>query len=229
MTLRSAIDAILRSFALEGLSSEGLLLAVKIKDVVRIKVKSHMRKRAEKLAERKLGYRRTEDGKLVKVGEDNIYKRYPWPTEKRWEKIYLGEMAEEAAKEFMDTLGIEYICYNDCREDDFKDEDPFDFRIRDIRIDLKSSKDNRNHGLEEILKQQHLVTPIDQTVKPIIIQAFISHDEKQVWLTCWATDSELKQQENIGYLHWQPGKYYLLNVKDCHPMSELKQYLKKNL
>lgn len=204
-------------------------MTVRITDVVKIKVKSHMKKRAEKLAESKLGYRYTKDGKLVKVGEDHIYDRYNYPRADRWKKIYLGEMAEEAAKEFMDTLGIEYICYNDCREDDFKDDDPFDFKIKGIRIDLKSSKDNRNHGLEDILNKQHLITPIDQTVKPIIIQAFISHDEKQVWLTCWATDGELKQQENIGYLHWQPGKYYLLKVKNCHPMSELKQYLKNNL
>jgi hypothetical protein len=188
-----------------------------------------MRKRAEKLAEKKLGYRYTKSGKLVKIGEDRIYDRYNYPRETRWNKIYLGEMAEEATKEFMNTLTMDYLCYNDCREDDFRDDDPFDFRIKDIRIDLKSSKDNRNHGLEQILKEQHLVTPIDQTVKPIVIQAFISHDEKEVWLTCWATESELKREENVGYLHWQPGKYYLLKVKDCHPMGKLKQYLKKKV
>lgn len=188
-----------------------------------------MRERAEKIAEKKLGYRYTKNGKLVKIGDDRIYDRYNYPRETRWKKIFLGEMAEEASKEFMNTLGIDYLCYNDCREDEFRDEDPFDFKIKDIRIDLKSSKDNRNHGLEQILKEQHLVTPIDQTVKPIVMQAFISYDEKEVWLTCWATESELKREENVGYLHWQPGKYYLLKVKDCHPMHELKQYLKDRM
>ena len=204
-------------------------MTVRTEDVVKIKVKARMRRRAEKLAERKLGYRYTKDGKLVKIGEDRIYDRYNYPRKVRWQKIFLGEMAEEAAKEFMDTLGMDYICYNDCREDDYRDDDPFDFKVDDIRIDFKSSKDNRNHGLEEIVKKQHLLTPIDQTVKPVIIQAFISKDEKEVWLAGWATEQELKKEENVGYLHWQPGKYYLVKVKDCHPMIELKQYLIDNM
>lgn len=166
-----------------------------------------------------------KNGNLVKLGDDRVYDRYNYPRKTRWEKVYLGEMAEEACKEFMDTLNVEYICYNDVRTDAFKDDDPFDFRIQDVRIDLKSSMDNRNHGLEEILAKQHLVTPTDQTIKPVIFQAFISNNEKEVWLSCWSTEDELKRDENIGYLHWQPGKYYLLKVKNCHPMKEFKSYL----
>lgn len=202
-------------------------MTVLIEDVIKIKVTAKMRKRAESLAEKKLGYHYTKDGNLVKIGKDCVYNRYNYPTEKRWQKIFVGEMAEEATKEFMNKLGVEYICYNDVREDDFRDDDPFDFRIKDLRIDLKSSKDNRDHGLKQIINKQHLVTPIDQTVKPIIIQAFVSSNEKEVWLACWATADELKQEENVGYLHWQPGKYYLLKVKDCHPMGEFKAYVKK--
>jgi len=203
-------------------------MTITLDDVITIKIKSKMRKRAEILAEKKLGYKYV-DGELVKTGKDNIYNRYNYPREARWKKIYLGELAEEAVKEYMDTLNLKYICYNDCREDDFRDEDPFDFRIGSICIDLKSSKDNREHGLADILKEQHLITPVDQTVKPIIIQAFTNKDETEVWVVGWATEEELKREENLGYLHWQPGKYYKLKVKECHPMSEFKPAVEQML
>lgn len=201
-------------------------MTITMDDILTVNVRSSMIKRASELAEKKLGFR-YERGQLIKTGEDRVYNRYNYPRKDRWKKIYLGEMAEEACKTIMDSFGINYICYNDVREDDYKDDDPFDFKVKETRIDLKSSKDNRDHGLEEILIKQHLVTPVDQSAKDITIQAFISNDEKKVWFVGWATEAELRKPENIGYLHWQPGKYYLLNLKECRPIKELGPYLKE--
>jgi hypothetical protein len=195
-------------------------------DVVKLRVTKKAEERASFLAEKKLGFRYEKDGTLVKTGKDTVYNRYNYPRKDRWKKVYIGELAEEASKAFMDTLGLEYVCYNDVREDDYKKDDPFDFKIGKLRIDLKTSRDNREHGLAQILKEQHLVTPIDQSVKDVVMQAFLRHDEKVLWLCAWATGKQLMQEKNLGYLHWQPGKYYLLKVKDCNPMSELASYLK---
>lgn len=183
-------------------------------------------RRAAFLAEKKLGFKIGENGKIIRTGKDTVYNRYNYPRKTRWEKVYLGELAEEASKVFMNTLGVEYVCYNDVREDEYRDDDPFDFKVNEIRIDLKSSRDNRNHGLVHIVKEQHLVTPIDQSAKDIIIQGFLKKDEKVLWLVGWATGEQLRREENIGYLHWQPGKYYLIKVRDCNPLSELADYLK---
>ena len=201
---------------------------VTLDDVVKLKVTTAAEKRASYLAERKLGFKYDKKGKLIETGEDRVYNRYNYPRRDRWQKVYIGELAEEACKPFMDSLGLKYVCYNDAREDEFRDDDPFDFKVGKLRIDLKSSKDNRNHGLIEILREQHLVTPIDQSAKDVIMQAFLRNDEEEVWLVGWATGDQLRREENIGYLHWQPGKYYLLELRDCNPMSKLKAYLKKN-
>lgn len=181
-----------------------------LKDIVEVKITPKMAKRAKKLADRKLEF---------------TYDRYGYSKKMRWKKIYLGELVEEATKTFIDKLGLEYICYNDIREDKFKDEDPFDFKFGELLVDLKSSRDNRDHGILEILRNQHLVVPIDQKVKDVVIQAFLKKSEDTAWVCCWAAHDDIKREENIGYLHWQRGKYYLILIQKCRPLRDLRSYL----
>lgn len=205
-------------------------MPVNFDDIIKVKINEKMKKRAQFLAEQKLGVKLDAQGKITQVNDDNIYDRYGYKLEDRYKRSFLGELGEEACKPFIKSLALAFVCYNDQRTDEFRDDDPFDYKIGDFRIDIKTSKDNNNHGLQKILSNQHLLTPIDQTVKPIVIQCFINNDENTLWIVSWTTEEELRRPENIGLIGRGPqggGKFYKLKVKNCHPMKYLKEYLNK--
>lgn len=165
--------------------------------------------------------------KFVCFGSDNIYDRYNYITSYRWRTIFVGEAGEEALKAFFDRENITVECYNDVREDGYKEDDKYDFRYNGILIDAKASMDNNGHGYEKILKHYNLIVPEDQTIKDITVQVLINQSMDTIWVMGWATREmlEAKTPKYLGFGRQQGGKYHVISPKEINPMDTLKSFL----
>lgn len=165
--------------------------------------------------------------KFVRCGSDNIYDRYNYITSYRWRTIFVGEAGEEALKAFFDLQNIAVECYNDVREDGYKDDDKYDFKFNGVLIDAKASMDNNGHGYDKLLKHYNLIVPEDQTVKDVTVQVLINQDMDTIWVMGWATREmlEAKTPKYLGFGRQQGGKYYVISPKEINPMGTLKSFL----
>jgi len=165
--------------------------------------------------------------KFACFGSDNIYDRYNYITPYRWRTIFVGEAGEEALKAFFDRENIPVECYNDVREDGYKEDDKYDFKHNGILIDAKTSMDNNGHGFEKLLNHYNLIVPDDQTIKDITAQVVINQDMDTIWVMGWATREMLaaKTPNYLGSGRQQGGKYYVISPKEINPMDTLKSFL----
>ena len=139
----------------------------------------------------------------------------------------MGEAGEEALKAFFDRENIPVECYNDVREDGYKEDDKYDFKHNGILIDAKTSMDNNGHGFEKLLNHYNLIVPDDQTIKDITAQVVINQDMDTIWVMGWATREMLaaKTPNYLGSGRQQGGKYYVISPKEINPMDTLKSFL----
>jgi len=165
--------------------------------------------------------------KFIRCGTDNIYDRYSYITSYRWRTIFVGEAGEEALKAYFDSEEIPVECYNDVREDGYKDDDKYDFRFNGFLIDAKASMDNNGHGYDKLLKHYNLIVPEDQTVKDITVQVIINQQMDTIWVMGWATREmlEAKTPKYLGFGRQKGGKYHVISPKEINPMSTLKSHL----
>jgi len=165
--------------------------------------------------------------KFVQTGSDNIYDRYSYVTSYRWRTIFVGEAGEEALKAYFDMTNIDVECYNDVRDDGYKDDDKYDFRYKGILIDAKTSMDNNGHGFDKLLKHYNLIVPEDQTVKDVTVQVLMNEDMDSIWVMGWATREmlEAKTPKYLGMGRQQGGKYYVISPKEINPMDTLPSFL----
>lgn len=164
---------------------------------------------------------------FIRCGSDNIYDRYSYITSYRWRTIFVGEAGEEALKAYFESENISVECYNDVREDGYKDDDKYDFRFNSILIDAKASMDNNGHGYDKLLKHYNLIVPEDQTVKDITVQVVINEKMDTIWVIGWATKEmlEAKTPQYLGRGRQKGGKYHIISPKEINPMSTLKSFL----
>lgn len=165
--------------------------------------------------------------KFVCFGSDNIYDRYNYITSYRWRTIFVGEAGEEALKAYFDNENISVECYNDVREDGYKEDDKYDFKYNGVLIDAKASMDNNGHGYEKILKHYNLIVPEDQTIKDVTVQVLINQNMDEIWVMGWATREmlESKTPQYLGRGRQKGGKYHVITPREINPMDTLKSFL----
>ncbi len=156
------------------------------------------------------------------------YDRFQYDFNRRVETIYIGKLAEEVfikyAKEKLDIeLSSNYDIYLG-----IKNVDKFDFVINNKEIDIKSSKDTKNEGIENCFNYFNFPVPTDQQIKDITISILYDNLVKNFYIVSWIDKETYRKNCKIKNLPIGGGnskEFYLYKLKLGKPMDALKEYL----
>jgi len=135
------------------------------------------------------------------------YDRFSYGFERRVETIRIGKIAEEVFAKFMNdeygiSLTINYEIYEGTTN---VDED--DFEINGYKIDIKSSKDTSQEGIESCYKRFNFPVPFDQGIKDLTISILYTYDLSSYIISSAIFKEDYLRMSRIGRLPVGNGVY----------------------
>ena len=157
------------------------------------------------------------------------YDRFSYEYKRRVETIYIGKIAEEvfkifAEKELNVILEVNYDIYEGT-----ENVDENDFFINDLEIDIKSSKDTQNKGIDNCFNYFNFPVPTDQSIKDITISILYDYNIQNFYIVSWIDREKYSKNATIKKLHVGNGiykEYYLYKLKDGYDIKSLIEKLK---
>lgn len=135
------------------------------------------------------------------------YDRFSYGFERRVETIKIGKIAEEIFAKFMNdeygiALDINYEIYEGTTN---VDED--DFELNGYKIDIKSSKDTSQEGIESCYRRFNFPVPYDQGIKDLTISILYTYDLENYVISSAIFKEEYIRNSRIGKLPVGNGVY----------------------
>ena len=160
------------------------------------------------------------------VGE--TYDRFNYELKRRKEAIFVGKISEEVFINFAkNVLNVELQSNYRIYEGTLNVDD-YDFQINGKTIDIKSSRDSKNQGIDCCFNYFNFPVPTDQTIKDITLSIIFDNTIKDFYITTWIDLETYKKNCLIGKLPVGGGVYkdfYLYKIKNGRPLVEMKGYL----
>jgi hypothetical protein len=157
------------------------------------------------------------------------YDRFSYDYNRRVETIYIGKLAEEVFIKFAkNSLDLELVSNYDIYNGT-TNVDKFDFTINGVDIDIKSSKDTKNEGIENCYRYFNFPVPTDQDIKDVTVSILYDYQVENFYIVSWIDKETYKKHCKIKNLPVGGGKwkeYYLYQLKLGNPISTLKDYLR---
>ena len=157
------------------------------------------------------------------------YDRFNYQYDRRKETIYIGKLAEEVfikfAEEYLGvTLSSNYDIYLG-----ISNVDKYDFFINSVEVDIKSSKDTKNEGIEKCYSYFNFPVPTDQQIKDITISILYDYAVHDFYIVSWIDKETYRKSCELRKLPVGGGthkEFYLYKLKYGKNIFELKEYLK---
>jgi hypothetical protein len=158
------------------------------------------------------------------------YDRFSYDFERRVETIKIGKIAEEVFAKFMNdeygiTLTINYEIYEGTSN---VDED--DFEINGYQIDIKSSKDTYEEGIESCYNRFNFPVPYDQGIKDLTISILYTHDLSNYVISSAIFKEDYLRKSRIGSLPVGNGvfkNFYLCKLTNGIKVRNAIEYILK--
>jgi len=159
---------------------------------------------------------------------NETYNRFNYGQARRKQVIYVGKISEEVFIHFAkNVLNIElqsnYQIYEGTNN-----VDNYDFQINEKTIDIKSSKDTRNEGIQKCFDYFNFPVPTDQTIKDITISIIYDCNIQNFNMVSWIDIETYKNNYKINKLpvgNNESRDFYLYKIKNGWSLDELKGYL----
>jgi hypothetical protein len=157
------------------------------------------------------------------------YDRFQYDYKRREETIYIGKLAEEVFIKFAkEHLGVALVSNYDIYLG-VTNVDKFDFFINGVEVDIKSSKDTKNEGIEKCYDYFNFPVPTDQQIKDITVSILYDYAVRTFYIVSWIDKETYQKSCEIRKLPVGGGTYrtfYLYKLKYGKSIFDLKGYLK---
>lgn len=134
----------------------------------------------------------------------------------RYRSSMIGDIAKLSVKAWLERYGFTVTDWDDVRTSWRSSRKLFDLRVNGCAIEIASSIEHlgnisRRRALSQIITEKHIIQPVRQTRKDIVLQAyFISDDNPSVHIMGWVTWDNLTSYQTIRYIAGRPRDFWLV-------------------
>lgn len=169
--------------------------------------------------------------KFAKDVVEETFDRFSYNKERRIEVLKIGKLAEEVFARFIKselgiTLSVNYDIYPGVENADSED-----FEIWGLNVDIKSSKDTKNEGIESCHSRFNFPVPSDQKIKDLTFSIIYDFDVKSFYIVSWIDKKTYSEGARIGKLNVGGGivkEFYLYPLASGRNIKDFGGYIKEN-
>lgn len=154
--------------------------------------------------------------------KNNTYKRYPYELDRRKEVVKCGKLAEQAFalflyKEFGIKVEIDYRVLRGT-----SNVDKNDIFYLGLNIDVKSSKDTKNEGIDKCISYFNFPVPVTQTIKDITVSVIYDFDVENFYIISWVDSLTYKHNKTTGEFKNEQSKFNRLPLSKGYKIKDIK-------
>lgn len=159
------------------------------------------------------------------------YDRFSYSFDRRVEVVFIGKISEEVFAKFIKEnfnilLDVNYEIYPGVFNSDAND-----FVLNDLEIDIKSSKDTKNEGIDSCYSYFNFPVPVDQKIKDITVSILYDYEIKNFYIASWIDKETYRKNHTIKRINIGNNIYkefYLCPLREGKSIKDFKSIMAKS-